>query len=125
LHPNIKRAAPVYPFLCDYRRVWEMDQAQNAYAELRTWFRHFDPRHEREEEVWNALGYVDVQHLMPRVRAEILMAVGLSDAVCPPSTQFAAFNKIPSAKNTVIYHDFGHEGLPGFPDRAYDFLSEL
>src|SRR5882724_7426308 len=31
LEPRLKRAAPVYPFLCDYRRVWEMDQAKDAY----------------------------------------------------------------------------------------------
>src|SRR5262249_19187877 len=24
LEPRIKRAAPVYPFLCDYQRVWEL-----------------------------------------------------------------------------------------------------
>ncbi len=30
LEPRIKRAAPVFPFLCDYQRVWEMDQAKDA-----------------------------------------------------------------------------------------------
>ena len=30
----IKRAVPVFPFLCDYQRVWEMDLAKNAYEEL-------------------------------------------------------------------------------------------
>ena len=28
LEPRIKRAAPVFPFLCDYQRVWEMDLAR-------------------------------------------------------------------------------------------------
>ena len=45
------------------------------------------------------------------------------DTVCPPSTQFAAYNKITSPKQTAIYPDFGHEGLPGFHDRAFQFLS--
>jgi cephalosporin-C deacetylase len=31
LEPRLKRIAPVYPFLSDYKRVWEMDQAKNAY----------------------------------------------------------------------------------------------
>ncbi|RYG53180.1 acetylxylan esterase, partial [bacterium] len=48
----IKKAAAKFPFLCDYKRVWEMDLAQGAYAEIKTWFRYFDPRHEREDEVW-------------------------------------------------------------------------
>ena len=48
LEPRIKRAAPIYPFLCDYLRVWEMDLAEGAYAELKTHFKFFDPLHERE-----------------------------------------------------------------------------
>ena len=125
LEPRIKRAAPVFPFLCDYQRVWEMDLASNAYEELRTYFRLFDPRHEREEEVFTRLGYIDNQHLAHRIRAEVLMAVGLMDTICPPSTQFAAYNKIPSKKEMLIYPDYGHEGLPGAPDRIYDFMAEL
>jgi cephalosporin-C deacetylase len=125
LEPRVRRAAPVFPFLCDYRRVWEMDLATNAYEELRTYFRLFDPRHEREEEVFNRLGYIDNQHLAHRIRAEVLMAVGLMDTICPPSTQFAAYNKIQSQKSLLIYPDFGHEGLPGAPDRIFDFMAEL
>jgi cephalosporin-C deacetylase len=125
LEPRIRRAAPIFPFLCDYRRVWEMDLAQNAYEELRTYFRLFDPLHEREEEVFTRLGYIDNQHLAHRIRAEVLMAVGLMDAICPPSTQFAAYNKIRSPKEMLIYPDFGHEGLPGAADRIFDFMAEL
>jgi len=43
LEPRIKRAAPIYPFLSDYKRVWEMDQAKDAYKELQEFFRHADP----------------------------------------------------------------------------------
>lgn len=123
LEPRIRKAAPVFPFLCDYRRVWEMDQAQNAYAELKTFFRHFDPRHEREDEIFTRLGYIDLQFLAPRIKADLLMGVGLMDNICPPSTQFAAFNKMTCRKDTVIYPDFGHEGLPGFPDRVAAFFA--
>jgi len=125
LEPRIRRAAPIFPFLCDYQRVWEMDLALNAYEELRLFFRMFDPRHEREAEIFTRLGYIDIQHLAHRVQAEVLMPVGLMDAVCPPSTQFAAYNKIQSKKELLLYPDFGHEGLPGAPDRIFDFLAEL
>ncbi|MBC7528084.1 MAG: acetylxylan esterase [Chthonomonadaceae bacterium] len=125
LEPKIKKAAPVYPFLCDYKRVWEMDLAKDAYNELKTFFRHFDPLHEREEEIFTRLGYIDNQHLAHRIRAEVLMPVGLMDAICPPSSQFAAYNKITSPKSLLIYPDFGHEGLPGANDRIFDFLSDL
>ena len=125
LEPRIKRAAPVYPFLCDYLRVWEMDLASGAYEELKTFFRMFDPLHEREGEIFTRLGYIDNQHLAERIQAEILMPVGLMDTICPPSTQFAAYNKIKSPKELLIYPDFGHEGLPGAHDRIFNFFADL
>jgi cephalosporin-C deacetylase len=125
LLPGLKRAAPCYPFLCDYQRVWEMDLAESAYEELKTYFRQFDPLHAREREIFTKLGYIDVQHLAPRIRAKVLMGCGLMDKICPPSSQFAAYNKIVSEKEVAIYPDFGHETLPGFNDRAFQFLSKL
>lgn len=125
LEPGIKRLAPVYPFLCDYKRVWEMDLAKDAYQELKDYFRLFDPTHAREDEVFTTLGYIDVQHLAKRIKGEVLMAVGLMDTVCPPSTQFAAYNKITAPKEMVIYPDFGHEWLAGFDDMTFEFMMEL
>lgn len=125
LVPSIKLCAPVYPYLSDYKRVWEMDLAKGAYEGLRYYFRHFDPRHEREDEIFEKLGYIDIQFLAPRIRAKVMMGTGLMDTTCPPSTQFAAFNKITSEKRVVIYPDFGHEGLEGHNDIVFEFLSEL
>ena len=125
LHSGIKKAAPVFPFLCDYKRVWEMDLDMGAYAELRTHFRNFDPLHQREDEIWNRLGYIDVQHLAPRIKGDIMMITGLIDTICPPSTQFAAYNKITSPKQVVIYPDFGHEGLPQSSDIIFEWLMDI
>lgn len=125
LEPRINRLAPAFPFLCDYKRVWEMDLAKDAYEELRTYFRQFDPLHSREKEIFTRLGYIDVQFLTKRIKGKVMMAVGLMDTVCPPSTQFAAFNKITAPKETVIYPDFGHEGLPGFNDMTFEFFAAM
>jgi cephalosporin-C deacetylase len=125
LEPSIKRAAPVFPFLCDYLRVWEMDLAKGAYEEMATYFRMFDPLHQREKELFMRLGYIDCQHLAKRIKAEVMMGVGMMDTICPPSTQFAAFNKIKSKKDYTIYPDFGHEGLPGFGDKTFQFMCGL
>ena len=102
-----------------------MDLAKDAYASLKDYFRRYDPTHEREEEIFTKLGYIDIQNLAGRIRGEVLMAVGLMDTICPPSTQYAAYNKITSKKNTVIYPDYGHEALPGFNDRVYQFMLTL
>lgn len=125
LEPGIARLAPVFPFLSDYRRVWEMDLDKKAYEELREYFRRFDPRHEREDEIFTKLGYIDLQHLAERIRGDVLMGTGLMDDVCPPSTQFAIYNKIKAKKDMLIYPDFGHEGLPGHSDKTTQFLKEL
>jgi cephalosporin-C deacetylase len=125
LVPEVKLAAPVFPFLSDYRRVWEMDLAKDAYGELKEYFRHFDPNHEREDEIFERLGYIDIQNLAHRIKAEMFWSIGLMDTICPPSTQFAAYNKIKSKKRMDIYPDFGHEGLPGCNDKNFEFLMKL
>jgi cephalosporin-C deacetylase len=125
LEPGVKKLAPVYPFLCDYKRVWDMDLAKEAYAELKNYFRQFDPRHEREEEIFRKLGYIDLQNLVKRIQGEVFMNVGLMDSVCPPSTQFAAYNKINAKKKMDIYPDFGHENIPQMMDRVYAFMMSL
>lgn len=125
LEPRIKRAAPVYPFLCDFQRVWELDFAKDAYEEMRLFFRAFDPRHEREAAIFDRLGYIDCQHLASRIRGEVLMFTGLMDTICPASSQFAAYNKITAKKDVVIYPDFAHEPLPGQIDRTFNFMLGL
>ena len=122
LEPKVAKAAPCYPFLCDYKRVWEMDLDIQAYAELKDYFRSYDPRHEHEEEIFTRLGYIDLQHLAPRIRANTLMITALLDNVCPPSTQYAAYNKMTCPKKHILYPDFGHEWLKDANDIIFDFL---
>ncbi len=122
LEPRVKAAAPSFPFLCDYQRVWEMDLAIDAYAELKEYFRSFDPRHEHEKEIFTKLGYIDLQYLAPRIRAKVLMFTGLMDTICPPSTQYAAYNKMTCPKQHILYPDFGHEDLPDNEDMVFAFL---
>ena len=122
LEPRIRRLSPQMPFLSDYRRVWEMDLAKDAYEELTQYFRRFDPLHRREDEIFTRLGYIDVHHLAPRIRGEMLMLTGLMDTVCPPSTQFAAYNAVSSPKRMPIYPDFAHEGYPGAGDYVFEFM---
>jgi cephalosporin-C deacetylase len=119
LTPEIKYAASVYPFLVDYQRAWELNLEKGPYDEITTWFKKRDPRHLREQEVFTSLGYIDLQHLAPRIQAEVTLYVGLEDQTCPPSTQYAAYNKITAPKQTRLYPDFGHDDLPGAMDEIY------
>ncbi len=125
LVPEIKLCAPKYPYLCDYKRVWEMDLDKGAYDGLRYYLRTHDPRHEHVDEFFTKLGYIDLQFLAPRIKAKFFMSTGLIDTTCPPSSQFAMYNKITSEKSVDIYPDYGHENLKGDSDRIFIFMSNL
>ncbi|MGE9291631.1 MAG: alpha/beta fold hydrolase, partial [Puniceicoccales bacterium] len=125
LEPRIRRVVSHFPFLSDYKRVWEMDLDKDAYVGLRDYFRRFDPLHRREEEIFKKLGYIDIKNLAPRIRASVHMAITLRDNICPPSTQFAAYNAIRSPKSYDLYPDFGHENLPGAAETMFQFLLQI
>lgn len=122
LEPRVSKIAPAEPFLCDYKRVWDMDLDLNAYGELRDYFRLYDPRHEIEDEIFTKLGYIDLQYLAPRIKADVVMFTGLLDNICPPSTQYAAYNKMQCRKKHILYPDYGHEYLKDVNDITYEFF---
>ncbi|QQE10200.1 acetylxylan esterase [Planctomycetota bacterium] len=126
LVPSVKKIATSFPFLSDYKRVWDMDlSTKHAYWELSDFFRHHDPLHENMDEWYRRLGYIDIQNIVGRIQGDVLFAATLLDGVCPPSTQFAAYNKITSNKKMMVYHDFGHEYLKGWTSAAVKHVSEL
>ncbi len=125
LEPRVKLAVPVYPFLSDFKRAWELDAKSSAYEELVYYFRFFDPHHQREDAIFNKLGYIDVQNLADAITAKVVFVTGLSDTICPPSTQFAVYNKITSEKELVVYHEYGHEYLPYLSDKTLQAFMKL
>lgn len=97
----------------------------SAYEELIYYFRFFDPNHMREEEIFNKLGYIDIANLSSRIQAKVLFVTGLADTICPPSTQFAVYNRIQSEKELLIYHEYGHEYLPRLSDKTLQAFLNL
>lgn len=124
LEPRIKRAAVMFPFLSDFRRTYEMNLGEAAFEEVRNYFRNYDPRHEHENEIFERLGYIDIQNLAPRVKAEVLMFTGLMDITCPPSTQYAVYNKLNCKKEHILYPDTGHACTTGTEDTEFMFLTK-
>ncbi len=118
----IYKTASTFPFLSDFKRIWEMDKAVDAYDEIREYFRRRDPLHQHVDLFWEKLGYIDIQNLAPRIKSKLLMVVGLMDTICPPSTQFAAYNKISSEKELLVYKDYGHENMPQRLDKVFEFI---
>ncbi|MBP5738191.1 MAG: acetylxylan esterase [Abditibacteriota bacterium] len=122
LEPKIAKVVTASPFLSDYKRAWEMDILPDGYPEIKDYFRHRDPTHETEKEVFDKLGYIDIQNHAPNVRAKVLMITSLMDDDCPVSTQFAMYNKLTCEKEVLIYPDFRHELFPGMSDAMFRFL---
>lgn len=124
LEPRVKLAVPYFPFLSDFKRIMQMDLMGQAYEQFALHFRFRDPRHLQEDAFFERLGYIDIQHLAPRIRARVLWFTAMMDTVCPPSTQFAAYNKITSPKEMLLYPDFGHEPLYKSEDEHYSFFRQ-
>ncbi len=108
----VKKTAAGCPFLCDYKRVWDMDIGGVPYEELRLYFKLRDPEHTTEEEFFNRLVYIDLQNHTTNIKNEVSFYTGLMDNICPPSTQFAAYNKLKAPKSIKIYPDYDHAEYP-------------
>lgn len=126
LEPRVKKAAAWYPFLCDFRRIQQLFATfDGAYFEIGHYFRQKDPRHLTEDRFFERLGYIDIVNLAPRIQAEVKLFTGLSDVICPPSTQFAAYNNMTCKKSHELYPEFGHEYLPQADDIIYQMMLSL
>ncbi len=122
LNPElVDRASILYPFLSDFREVWELGRDEIAYEGLRYYSRWFDPTGERVEETFSTLGYVDTLSFAHLVRCPVLFGTGLADVVCPPETQFAVYNALDCPKRHVLFPDFGHEEIQAYDDMLFDF----
>ncbi len=122
LNECVKKCVALYPFLSDYERVWDMDLDAIAYEGLRYYSKWFDIEGKRHAHFFETLGYIDVQHFASAISVPVLAGTGLMDTICPPSTQFAVFNKLKGPKQHLIYPDYTHEEIGAFDDLILDFL---
>lgn len=111
LNANIKKCAVLNPFLSDFKRVLEMNLDENFYAGMRYYFKWRDPLHKTEDEIFRKLGFIDIQNFASMIKAEFLMGTGLLDRCCPPSTQYAVYNKVNTKKHHSVFPKFEHEPI--------------
>lgn len=123
LCPEVKVVMADCPFLCHFKRAVELAQ-EYPYLEISHFFKIHDSLHKTEEQVYKTLSYFDNMNLASRIKGEVLMSVGLEDAICPPSTCFAAFNHIQSNKEMRIYPDYGHGGFSQQEEERLIFLKK-
>ena len=90
------------PFLCDWRNYFRLSH----WPEMDNWIAEQPQR--SWESTLRTLSYFDTMNLAGRIRCPTLMSVGLQDGVCPPTTCFNTFNRIPGEKNYRIYPNKRH-----------------
>ena len=123
LNPElVSRACILYPFLSDYRKVYELGLDVVAYDGIRYYSRWFDPDGTREDEWFGKLAYVETNHFAHLVRCPVLYGTGLLDTVVPPETQCATYNELACPKERHLYPGFGHEEIQDFDDLIIDYL---
>ena len=120
----IAKACILYPFLSDYRKVYELGADEIAYEGIRYYARWFDPGGTREDEWFGKLAYVETNHFAHLVKCPVLFGTGLADTVCPPETQCAVYNDLSCEKQRLLYPGFGHEEIQEFDDQILAFLGE-
>ena len=118
----INRAAILYPFLSDFRLVWDLDADDIAYEGLRYWSRWFDEDSTRIDVAYAKLAYFDSKNFAPMVKCPVLFGTGTADTVCPPATQFAVYNNLTCEKRHEFFEGFGHEEIQDFDDLIIPFF---
>lgn len=102
------------PFLCHLQRAATITDAA-PYSELARYLAQHPDQIERS---FATLSYVDGVNFAPRSNVPARFSVGLMDAVCPPSTVYAAYNHYASKKEMTVYQFNGHDSGGAFGVRS-------
>ncbi len=106
LVPDLAVAMPEVPFLCHFRRAIGLTD-NHPYEEI---VRYLSVHRDKEEQVFQTLGYFDGMNFAARSRAQALYSTAMMDMTCPPSTVFAAYNYLDAPKDIEVYRFNNHEG---------------
>ncbi|MCL2640865.1 MAG: acetylxylan esterase [Phycisphaerales bacterium] len=103
---RVKVAMADVPFLCHFTRATTIVDSL-PYAEIASYLK---AHRDRKDAVYNTLSYFDGIHFAPKITARTLFSVALMDTTCPPSTVYAAYNRIKAKKEIKVYDFNNHEG---------------
>ena len=123
LNPGlINRAAILYPFLSDFKLVWDLGADEIAYEGIRYYARWFDADEHQQDRWFRQLGYIDSKNFATLVQCPVLFGTGLEDVICPPQTQCAVYNNLHCQKKRYLFPGYGHEEIAEFDDILLDFF---
>ena len=122
LNKNVTKCISLYPFLANFKNIYEKDNRKNAYGELTHHGRWFNTTGENTEKFLNNLYYLDTINFAKNLKCSVLFGIASLDEDCPKETQEKIYNEITSRKKTFIYKKYYHENIPNFNDEIVNFL---
>lgn len=114
LDDRVTMIAPGVPAICDHSG--EMAGRVNGWPKLVPNGSDGKP----DPEALEASRYVDAVNFASRCRAEAIMSVGFVDAVCPPSSCYAAYNALQGSKSIINEPMMGHAAPPHIQKAFFD-----
>ena len=95
------------PFLAAFRRGTEI-AASDPFGEIA---RYLAVHRTHVDRVFETLSYFDGVNFARRVTVPALFSVALMDDIVPPSTIYAAYNRLASTDRSIDVYEFNnHEG---------------
>ena len=125
LNKNVTKCISLYPFLANFKNIYEKDNRKNAYGELTHHGRWFNTTGKNTEKFLNNLYYLDTINFAKNLKCSVLFGITNLDKDCPKETQEKIYNEITSRKKSCIYKKYYHENIPNFNDEIVSFLLEV
>ena len=102
LDSRISLCAPHIPFLTN----WDLYFKTSHWPEMDKWIEA------KESRTWQStlktMSYFDTMNMAPWIECPVFMGVGLQDAICPPVTCFAVYNRVKGKKEYRVYPHAKH-----------------
>ena len=78
-----------------------------------------------DEEMYAFLSYFDTKNLATRISASVIACSGLQDGTCPPHTNLAPYNNLPTEDKVIYYYpEMGHEIPADWNKKIMNFFKE-
>jgi cephalosporin-C deacetylase len=107
LAPAVRAVMPDLPFLCAFRRGVDI-AATDPFSEIA---RYLSVHRTHVDRVFETLSYFDGANFAERISVPAIFSVALMDDIVPPSTVYAAYNRLASQDRSIDVYEFNnHEG---------------
>lgn len=116
LDKRISLCIPHIPFLTN----WDLYFKTSHWPEMDRWIEA------KESRTWastlKTLSYFDTMNMAPWIECPVFMGVGLQDAICPPVTNFAVYNRLKGKKEFLVYPRAKHYVDKEFHSLAFKWM---